>query len=62
MNWRCQLQPSFLEQSMTAEELAIFTDVFMALEYPMYAHLVPGQRFGENMSKAALMAQIYVGA
>ncbi|KAE8984818.1 hypothetical protein PR003_g15771 [Phytophthora rubi] len=54
--------PSFLEQSMTAEELAIFTDVFMALEYPMYAHLVPGQRFGENMSKAALMAQIYVGA
>jgi hypothetical protein len=54
--------PAFLTQLMTAGELACFEDLFMALEYPLYAHLAPGQRFFNNMSKSAILAQIYVGA
>ncbi|OWZ09254.1 hypothetical protein PHMEG_00018074 [Phytophthora megakarya] len=54
--------PNFLVQSMTAWELACFTDIFLAIEYPLYAHLAPGQRFGENLSKQALCAHIYAGA
>ncbi|EGZ09066.1 hypothetical protein PHYSODRAFT_412822, partial [Phytophthora sojae] len=54
--------PYFLVQSMTASELSCFTDIFLAIEYPLYAHLAPGQRFGEHMTKQAIMAQIYVGA
>jgi hypothetical protein len=52
----------FLTQSMTAGELACFEDMFMALEYPLYAHLAPGQRFFDNMTKSALLAQLHVGA
>jgi hypothetical protein len=54
--------PPFLTQSMDAGELACFEDLFMSLEYPMYAHLAPGQRFFDNMSKSAILAQMYVGA
>ncbi|KAG3159026.1 hypothetical protein PC128_g21375 [Phytophthora cactorum] len=46
---------------MTAQELATFSDIFMDLEYPVYAHLVPGQRFRANMSKAAILTQIPMG-
>lgn len=35
--------PPFLVQSMDVRELACFTDIFMAIEYPLYAHLAPGQ-------------------
>ncbi|KAL3664755.1 hypothetical protein V7S43_010502 [Phytophthora oleae] len=52
----------FLVQSMDAYEQAVFSDMMLAIEYPLYAHLAPGQRLGENMSKAALQDQIYVGA
>ncbi|KAG3075886.1 hypothetical protein PI124_g17980 [Phytophthora idaei] len=34
--------PRFLIRSMDARELAYFTDIFMAIEYPLYAHLAPG--------------------
>ncbi|KAG1699897.1 hypothetical protein DVH05_012336 [Phytophthora capsici] len=40
--------PRFLIQSMDARELAAFTDNFMAIEYPLYAHLLPGHRFGKK--------------
>ncbi|KAE8966829.1 hypothetical protein PR003_g29349 [Phytophthora rubi] len=53
--------PPFLIQSMDPSELACFEDIFMALEYPLYAHLAPGQRFFANMTKGAILAQIYVG-
>ncbi|KAF1792389.1 hypothetical protein GQ600_7134 [Phytophthora cactorum] len=49
-------------ESMTALELAFFTDLFMAIEYPLYAHLAPGQKFGANMSQYTLFAQIQMGA
>jgi hypothetical protein len=54
--------PPFLTQSMNFGELACFEDLFMGLEYPLYAHLQPGQRFFNNMVKGAIMAQIHVGA
>ncbi|KAE9163115.1 hypothetical protein PF004_g30258 [Phytophthora fragariae] len=53
--------PPFLIRSMDPSELACFEDIFMALEYPLYAHLAPGQRFFANMTKGAILAQIYVG-
>ncbi|KAE9358618.1 hypothetical protein PR003_g1163 [Phytophthora rubi] len=40
--------PRFLVQTMTGEEIARFIDIFKAIEYPLYAHLAPGQRFGET--------------
>ncbi|GMF32939.1 unnamed protein product [Phytophthora fragariaefolia] len=33
----------------------------MALEYPLYAHLAPGQWFFDNMTKTAILAQIHGG-
>lgn len=53
--------PAFLIQSMDAEELAVFTDLFHAIEYPLYAHLAPGQRFGEDMSREALLRYVSAG-
>nr|KAE8948140.1 hypothetical protein PF009_g2272 [Phytophthora fragariae] len=53
--------PPFLKQSMDPSELACFADIFMALEYPLYAHLAPGQRFFYNMTKGAILMQIYAG-
>ncbi|OWZ17711.1 LOW QUALITY PROTEIN: hypothetical protein PHMEG_0008311 [Phytophthora megakarya] len=44
---------------MDAYELACFTDMMLAIEYPLYAHLAP--RAPENVSKAAILAQIAVG-
>jgi hypothetical protein len=38
------MAPPFLRQSMTISKLAVFEDMFMALEYPLYAHLAPGQK------------------
>lgn len=29
----------------------------MALEYPLYVHLAPGQKFGTNLSKLGILAQ-----
>ncbi|GMF45883.1 unnamed protein product [Phytophthora fragariaefolia] len=46
---------------MTCTELAYFTDIFLAIEYPPYVHLVPGQQFGPNMSRHAIMRHIYAG-
>lgn len=40
------IPPRFLIQIMDARELAVFTDLFMAIEYPLYAHLLRGQRYG----------------
>ncbi|OWZ13591.1 hypothetical protein PHMEG_00013052 [Phytophthora megakarya] len=34
--------PTFLTHSMTAGELVVFEDMFIALEYPVYANLQPG--------------------
>ncbi|KAE9331822.1 hypothetical protein PF008_g15238 [Phytophthora fragariae] len=53
--------PPFLKQSMTSTELAIFTDIFLAVEYPLYAHLAPGQQFGDNMSRQAILEQTHAG-
>lgn len=53
--------PPFLKQSMGPSELACFANIFMALEYPLYAHLVPGQRFFDNMANGAILMQIYAG-
>ncbi|KAG6594067.1 uncharacterized protein IUM83_19670 [Phytophthora cinnamomi] len=53
--------PPFLKRSMDPSELACFADIFMALEYPLYAHLAPGQRFFGNMPKGAILMQIYAG-
>ncbi|KAE9107839.1 hypothetical protein PF010_g12139 [Phytophthora fragariae] len=53
--------PAFLKQSRTSTELAYFTDIFLAIEYPLYAHLAPGQQFGQNMSRHAIMRHIYAG-
>lgn len=54
--------PRFLVLSMTVVELAAFTDIFMALEYPLYAHLAPGQRYGTGLGKQSIMQMIQVGA
>ncbi|OWZ22549.1 hypothetical protein PHMEG_0002741 [Phytophthora megakarya] len=53
--------PPFLGQSMNAYEIACFTDMLLAIEYPLYAHVAPGQRFGENESREVLLEQISVG-
>lgn len=34
----------------------------MVLEYPLYAHITPGQQLFDNMTKGSLLAQIFVGA
>jgi hypothetical protein len=34
--------PHFLQLSRTTSELAVLEDIFMALEYQLYAHLAPG--------------------
>ncbi|KAE9316266.1 hypothetical protein PR003_g18764 [Phytophthora rubi] len=54
--------PNFLVQSMNAGEIARFTDLFWGIEYPLYAHLMPGQWFGENLTKQAILAHIHTGA
>ncbi|GMF47018.1 unnamed protein product [Phytophthora fragariaefolia] len=51
--------PPFRTQSMTPGELAVFEEIFKALEYPIYAHLAPGQRFFDSMQKGVVLAQIY---
>jgi hypothetical protein len=56
------LVPPFLVQSMEPGELAVFEDLFKALEYSIYAHIAPGQRFFSNMTMAAILAQIHCGA
>ncbi|KAG1712695.1 hypothetical protein DVH05_000435 [Phytophthora capsici] len=56
------IPPRFLIQIMDARELAAFTDLFMAIEYPLYAHLLPGQRFGPNMSIQAILQHMNMGA
>ncbi|KAG1706310.1 hypothetical protein DVH05_001458 [Phytophthora capsici] len=56
------IPPRFLIQIMDARELAAFTDLFMAIEYPLYAHLLPGQRFGSNMTKQVILQHIHMGA
>ncbi|OWZ00582.1 hypothetical protein PHMEG_00028192 [Phytophthora megakarya] len=53
--------PRFLVQSMDARQIACFTDIFMAIEYPLYAHLAPGQKFSHNLSKQALVSMIHMG-
>ncbi|GMF34629.1 unnamed protein product [Phytophthora fragariaefolia] len=53
--------PPFLAQTMGPGELAVFEDLFMAHEYPLYAHLAPGQRFFANMTKGAILTQIQGG-
>jgi hypothetical protein len=53
--------PSFLTQSMAPGELAVFEDLFKALEYSLYAHIAPGQRFFSNMAPDVIMAQIHCG-
>ncbi|KAE9029847.1 hypothetical protein PR001_g11415 [Phytophthora rubi] len=53
--------PPFLVQSMTAGEIARFTDLFLGIEYSLYAHLAPGQWFGENLSKQAIIALVQGG-
>jgi len=53
--------PRFLAQVMTAIELARFTDFFHTLEYPLYAHLEPGQRLSDNFSHQVLLSFICVG-
>jgi hypothetical protein len=51
----------FLRQSMTISQLAVFEDIFMALEYPLYAHLAPGQKFYDNLPTSAILALIGAG-
>ncbi|KAG1709862.1 hypothetical protein DVH05_016877 [Phytophthora capsici] len=34
----------------------------MAIEYPLYAHLLPGQRYGPNLPKETILQHIFVGA
>lgn len=46
--------PRFLVQSINSRELACFTDIFMAIEYSLYVHLAPGQKFNPNLSKQAI--------
>ncbi|KAG2999766.1 hypothetical protein PC128_g22445 [Phytophthora cactorum] len=41
--------------------LAVFQDIVKTIEYPLYAHLDPGQRFGANLSRSALLALIHMG-
>jgi hypothetical protein len=53
--------PPFLRLSMTPGELAVFEDIFMALEYPLYAHLEPGQRFYDNLTSNVVVEQISGG-
>ncbi|KAE9181101.1 hypothetical protein PF005_g23007 [Phytophthora fragariae] len=53
--------PTFLIQSMDAEELAVFTDLFHAIEYPLYAHLAPGQRFDNDMACESILRMVHAG-
>lgn len=54
--------PRFLVQIMAGEQMAKFIDLFKAMEYPLFAHLAPGQRVGENMPKQVLFTQMRMGA
>ncbi|KAG2923599.1 hypothetical protein PC115_g8870 [Phytophthora cactorum] len=40
---------------------AVFQGIVKTIEYPLYAHLDPGQRFGANLSRSALLALIHMG-
>ncbi|KAE8879755.1 hypothetical protein PF003_g36154 [Phytophthora fragariae] len=53
--------PTFLVQSMDAEELAVFTDLFHAIEFPLYAHLAPGQRFDNDMACESILRMVHAG-
>ncbi|KAG3130942.1 hypothetical protein PI126_g20278 [Phytophthora idaei] len=54
--------PDFLLQSMDAEAYATFTDIFHSIEYPLYAHLAPGQKFGNDFTREFILRLIAVGA
>ncbi|KAG1709927.1 hypothetical protein DVH05_016941 [Phytophthora capsici] len=53
--------PNFLLQSMDAEEMAILTDLIHSLEYPLYAHIAPGQKFSNGLSREALLRLVTAG-
>jgi len=53
--------PPFLVQSMTAGEIARFTDLFLGIEYPLYAHLARGQWYSDNLTKTGILLLITVG-
>ncbi|KAG2805982.1 hypothetical protein PC111_g17577 [Phytophthora cactorum] len=54
--------PDFLLQSMDAEAYATFADIFHSIEYPLYAHLAPGQKFGNDLTREFILRLIAVGA
>ncbi|KAG3090894.1 hypothetical protein PI124_g20410 [Phytophthora idaei] len=54
--------PDFLLQSLDAEAYATFTDIFHSIEYPLYAHLAAGQKFGNDLTREFILRLIAVGA
>ncbi|KAE9138103.1 hypothetical protein PF010_g1050 [Phytophthora fragariae] len=50
--------PRFLVQTMTGEEIARFIDIFKAIEYPLYAHLAPGQSQREEAKLTNAIVQL----
>ncbi|OWZ21775.1 hypothetical protein PHMEG_0003633 [Phytophthora megakarya] len=52
--------PRLLVQSMDARELACFVDIFMSIEYQLYAHLTPGQKFSTALPKQEILNQIHM--
>ncbi|EEY60105.1 uncharacterized protein PITG_12421 [Phytophthora infestans T30-4] len=53
--------PTFLVQTMDAEELAVSTDLFPAMEYPLYKCLAPGQKFEKDMPREMMLRFIKAG-
>ncbi|KAG3064722.1 hypothetical protein PC122_g18448 [Phytophthora cactorum] len=53
--------PDFLLQSMDAEAYATFADIFHSIEYPLYAHLAPGQKFGNDLTREFILRLIAEG-
>ncbi|KAF1788454.1 hypothetical protein GQ600_1804 [Phytophthora cactorum] len=47
---------------MDAEAYATFADIFHSIEYPLYAHLAPGQKFGNDLTREFILRLIAVGA
>ncbi|KAI9983434.1 hypothetical protein PInf_007465 [Phytophthora infestans] len=46
---------------MDAEELAVFTDLFHAMEYPLYTRLAPGQKVWKDMPREVMLRFIKAG-